>query len=357
LIVSILKEQHVDWDYQIPRKLFHHFPLELLESVICLPSSIYSLATGGDFHLFWYGSILLQSDDLKHYYRERLQAFRSRSLKDISTEDIISAKVLRLDEEIKSLQAIGQDLIRSKHRFDRALGIHIIAANEERDARPIVSAMLTDKAEVVRGAAEDLIAVIKANQSIRTYWIKKLWYSYLSPRNENTISKDLLSRLENYRGFSKREWKTEEGSLNLERRKVLRKKPHHASHVADINNITPYISERELESLLAENPERIEEGLQLIKRQYDCPGIGRIDLLCKDKKGNLVIIELKKYEAKHESIMYQILSYKRYIERHVAKTNQKVRGVIIVGKIDERLRYAVEAVPDITVRTFNVRIE
>ena len=108
---------------------------------------------------------------------------------------------------------------------------------------------------------------------------------------------------------------------------------------------------------MIERLEVIEEGLQLIKRQYSCPGVGRIDILCKDKKGNLVVVELKRFGVKHDSILDQILRYMGYVKEHLAKGSQKVRGIIVVGKVDEKLRYAVSAAPDITVKTFNLTIE
>ena len=370
LIADILKEHHVDWHYQIPRKLFQHFPLELLERIICPVAKEYIkkgktpprpfqnvYSPTGNFHLFWYGSILLQSDDLKRYYRERLQSLKNLTHKDLSIEDVVSAKVLRLDEEIKSLRNIGQNLILSRQQFDRALGLYIIVAGDNGDSKAIISAMLTDRASFVRGSAKGLMAAIKTNQSIRACWIKELWHTYFITSYRNTISEDLLSRLENYRGLSEKARKAVENFSNLERKQISRRKSYRDSHIIDTNNITSYISERDLESILAENPERLEEGLQLIKRQYDCPGIGRIDLLCKDRKENLVVVELKKYGVKHDSVMYQILSYKRYVEKHIAKRNQKVRGIVVVGKIDERLRYAVEAVPGVTVKAFNLTIE
>ena len=122
-------------------------------------------------------------------------------------------------------------------------------------------------------------------------------------------------------------------------------------------NITSKVHEANLESIIIEQLEIIEKGLRLVKRQYVCPGVGRIDLLCKDKKGNFVVIELKKFGVKHDSILDQILRYMGYVKVHLVKGDQKVRGIIVVGKVDEKLRYAVSAAPDITVKTFNLTIE
>lgn len=137
---------------------------------------------------------------------------------------------------------------------------------------------------------------------------------------------------------------------------VERERPRDLPRVGSAN-VKKNISEANLESLLIDNLNVLEEGLELVKQQFDCPGIGRLDLLCKDKDGNLVVVELKKFGVKHDSILDQILRYIGYIKTHVAVEGQLVRGIIVVGKIDEKLKYAVSAVPYLIVRAFNLTIE
>ncbi len=150
-----------------------------------------------------------------------------------------------------------------------------------------------------------------------------------------------------------KEWRGEKDFLNLAQENVS----HISSSRMDASiDVTPKLHEANLESILVEQLDAIEEGLQLVKRQFVCSGVGRIDLLCKDRKGNLVVIELKKFGVKHDSIIDQIARYMGYVKAHVAKGNQKVRGIIVVGKVDERLHYAVSAFPSIEVKTFNLTI-
>jgi RecB family endonuclease NucS len=51
--------------------------------------------------------------------------------------------------------------------------------------------------------------------------------------------------------------------------------------------------EAHLQVLLAEHCATIEEGLQLVRREHDT-GIGPVDLLCRDRKGCSVAIEIKR---------------------------------------------------------------
>lgn len=115
--------------------------------------------------------------------------------------------------------------------------------------------------------------------------------------------------------------------------------------------------EHNLENILAERLNDIEDGLALIKRQYQLTTVGRIDLFCKDKNGDLVVIEIKKYGAPNYSIIDQITRYIGYVKEKIAKSDQKVRGIIIVGQKDEKLEYSVKAIPNLEVKTFKFTIE
>lgn len=116
------------------------------------------------------------------------------------------------------------------------------------------------------------------------------------------------------------------------------------------------LSEQNFENLVVEQLDSIEKGLTLIERQYSAPPVGRLDLLCKDKEGNLVVIELKKYGVKTYSIIDQISRYMGYIKKHLAKEGQKVRGIIVVGQKDEKLEYSASAIPNLEIKTFKLTI-
>ena len=121
------------------------------------------------------------------------------------------------------------------------------------------------------------------------------------------------------------------------------------------SGITEGIYERDIESLIAERLDLLEGGLQLVGRQYSTP-VGRIDLLCKDTRGNLVVVELKSFGAKTSEIVDQITRYMGWIRTHVALPRQVVRGIIVVGHVDENLGYAIVPIPNLEIRTFQVTI-
>jgi hypothetical protein len=117
----------------------------------------------------------------------------------------------------------------------------------------------------------------------------------------------------------------------------------------------PSLSEINLENIFIDKLKEL--GLILIKRQLVASPVGRIDLLCEDKEGHLIVIELKKYGVKSYSIIDQIARYMGYIKKHIAKEGQKVKGIIITGSKDEKLEYAASAIPNLEVKTFKLHIE
>jgi hypothetical protein len=83
--------------------------------------------------------------------------------------------------------------------------------------------------------------------------------------------------------------------------------------------------EGNLENFLAERVDQIEEGLKLIERQLDTKEVGRLDLLCEDKEGNLVVVELKKFKA-GPSIIDQIQRYKGWVMDSQGQTEPEGQG-------------------------------
>ena len=82
--------------------------------------------------------------------------------------------------------------------------------------------------------------------------------------------------------------------------------------------------------------------------------VGTIDLLALDNKtGDYVVIELKKGKES-DKVVGQILRYMGWIEEYMIKDDQKVRGIIICGKPDQKLLYAIKRVNDIEIKTYEI---
>jgi len=69
-------------------------------------------------------------------------------------------------------------------------------------------------------------------------------------------------------------------------------------------------------------------------------GVGRTDLICRDKDNNFVVLELKAVHAS-DYVVGQILRYMGYIRENWAmEQGLKVKGIIITPSYDEQLRLA-----------------
>jgi hypothetical protein len=108
-----------------------------------------------------------------------------------------------------------------------------------------------------------------------------------------------------------------------------------------------------LETWVVQRLEAIEPGLRLVERQLRTPA-GRLDLLCRDANGNYVVVELKKAQGT-DQVVGQILRYMGWVME--AHPTDKVRGIVVVGRKDPALSYAIKAVGNVEAREFKLVIE
>jgi len=71
--------------------------------------------------------------------------------------------------------------------------------------------------------------------------------------------------------------------------------------------------EDELEDWIIQVPDVLGDDVLVIDRQRDIPGVGRLDLLCIDKTGKLIIVELKRDRSPREAVA-QALDYASWLD-------------------------------------------
>lgn len=120
----------------------------------------------------------------------------------------------------------------------------------------------------------------------------------------------------------------------------------------DIEENTGFMPlEKHLEEYVMKNWDIVDFGekLSLYREDDGTPGqqyvteVGIIDILAKDEKGNFVVIELKRAESKYH-VLGQVLNYMTWVQENLALEEEKVRGIIVVGKADKTLKSAIKQV-------------
>lgn len=141
--------------------------------------------------------------------------------------------------------------------------------------------------------------------------------------------------------------------------------PEPVEDVSNTEENTGFVPlEKHLEEYVMKNWDLIDFGekLSLYRDDDGTPGqqyvteVGILDILAKDTAGNFVVIELKRAESKYH-VVGQVLNYMDWVEQNLASKNEKVRGLIVVGKADNTLKGAVRQVSDkVSLKEYRVKM-
>ncbi|MDE2837971.1 MAG: endonuclease NucS [Chloroflexota bacterium] len=110
--------------------------------------------------------------------------------------------------------------------------------------------------------------------------------------------------------------------------------------------------EAQLQEALSDNMQDLEQGLTLDETEKSVPA-GRIDIAATDTQGGIVIIELKAGTAKSDSIT-QLLSYMGTVDN---PDDREVRGILVAYDFDPKVRYAANALPNVTLKAYRFRFD
>lgn len=119
--------------------------------------------------------------------------------------------------------------------------------------------------------------------------------------------------------------------------------------------------EAQLERFLLDNWTRIDWGRPLdiwvgpdgrSGHQFATP-VGRLDFLCEDRAtGALVVVELKR-GMPSDQVVGQTARYMGWVHVHLSE-GRPVEGIVVAHDADDRLRYAVHSVPDVSLLLYEV---
>jgi restriction system protein len=126
-----------------------------------------------------------------------------------------------------------------------------------------------------------------------------------------------------------------------------------------------FAMEKHLEAFLVANWDQtelaktftiFEEDGEKVGQQYETDA-GPIDILAiaKDKK-RLLVVELKRGRAS-DVVVGQVLRYMGFVKSEVAEPDQTVEGAIIALEDDQKLRWALAVVPNVSFYRYEVRFK
>jgi len=121
------------------------------------------------------------------------------------------------------------------------------------------------------------------------------------------------------------------------------------------------LRESALRKILARDLAALEEGLKPYDpkagpEEISVGAAGRIDLLCRDKAGNLVVVELKR-DTSSDRAIGQLARYMGYVKEQYLEKGKIVRGMIVAHEADEHLRLALQAMPNVELKLYDVTVK
>lgn len=132
-------------------------------------------------------------------------------------------------------------------------------------------------------------------------------------------------------------------------------------HETESKDPALFYLERQLEDFLIENWDKtelgekydlIEENGEMVSQQYPT-SVGPIDILAQDKKSHqYVVIELKRNQTSDDTVG-QLARYMGWLEENKTN-NQPTKGIIIAGRWDEKLYYALKKIKDTEIYLYQV---
>jgi restriction system protein len=138
--------------------------------------------------------------------------------------------------------------------------------------------------------------------------------------------------------------------------------PHIVGSTPDIEDPVAFAMEKHLEDFLVANWNQTmlaaeyviyQENGELVGQQFQTDA-GIIDILAVSKDGTrLLVVELKRGRTT-DVVVGQVLRYMGFVKEQLAEPNQTVEGVIIALDDDQKLRWALAAVP--TIRFYRYEI-
>ncbi len=173
-------------------------------------------------------------------------------------------------------------------------------------------------------------------------------------------------------GLKKRGWKVDESDTEV--RLMMPDNPEQSRLIADVlgeagsedepagSVEASFALEHQLRDFIAQNLHVVSVNEQRLRLYVDPTGrdgiefhtpVGRIDILAINDAGAFFVFELKRAGSPDHAIG-QLARYMGWVKQTIGK-GRDVHGVIVARRINDRLRYAISVVPNVSLFEYEVK--
>ena len=125
----------------------------------------------------------------------------------------------------------------------------------------------------------------------------------------------------------------------------------------------PLFPPSEVRAMVCADPELLEPGLEVHRDEADHPigagfetDVGEIDLLARDDAGGWVVVMVLDGQPDRDTLP-SLLHRMGWVRKHLIKSNQGLRAILILERMDDELGYAAAAIADaVEFRTCQVQV-
>jgi hypothetical protein len=261
------------------------------------------------------GSLSNTLDSFKRSYSEEIDTMRTDTIRMAENKSIEVAKM-----HVETTSVSREEFDRLRERIERLLGAEELAERLQ------------------------LLSSIFDSKNIKTLvWqckLIRLTERGLAPDAEEDLIVQAGIPLSSTKSFLKNLEKS--GIVDMKKVESYYLMPEYTWLLSYIENpdwlqqrIENYVKkEEEYQKYIRENANHVEEGMIVLSEQFEVAS-GRIDILCRDKNGVDVVLELK-YPAASTEVVGQILRYREDYKRRTA--NQNMRFILVAPKISDKLK-------------------
>jgi Holliday junction resolvase-like predicted endonuclease len=295
------------------------------------------------------------------------RVFSPQNIKNMSAEDFLSFLSFKNNHHWEGLHRRGPDIVKDIKKLRSALAVLVD------EARPIVQRMdrVLDGPDRVpylgRAVLTAILMVVYPDRY--AVWNTKseagMRELEVLPANDGTRGEQ-YARMNEVALAASRALNVDLWTLDMLWWRVIGLGTDEAELQPE-TSITPAVSrfalEAHLHEFLEENWEQIELGKdwdlleedgEVIGSHYKTGEVGEIDLLARHKKKpRWLVVELKRDQT-GDATVGQVLRYRAWVKKRLAKTGEEVEGLILCRDVDAKLRYAISELPLIRCMTYEV---